>query len=60
MSLKQVLKKSLLCLVLGARAALGIHMSQEKVEELLHSMNQPRAEVTVSDGNDTALSEPRK
>jgi hypothetical protein len=35
-------------LLLGGRALFGISMSSEKIEELLYSNNQPRAEETVS------------
>lgn len=66
MSLERVLRKALLCLMLGARAMLGLHMSQEKIEELLYSTNQPRAEVTISEANEendlgsSSVTEPRK
>jgi hypothetical protein len=39
----------LLGLLLGGRSLFGISMSSEKIEELLYSNNQPRAEETVSD-----------
>ena len=40
----------LLGLLLGGRSIFGISMSSEKIEELLYSCNQPKAEETVSDG----------
>jgi len=42
-------KRILLGLLLGERSLFGISMSPEKIEELLYSNNQPRAEETVSD-----------
>jgi hypothetical protein len=40
----------LLGLLLGGRSLFGISMSSEKIEELLYSSNQPKAEETVSKG----------
>ena len=48
MSLKRILRKMLFGLMLGARSLFGISMSSEKIEELLFSSNQPRAEETIS------------
>jgi hypothetical protein len=42
----------LLGLLLGGRSLFGISMSSEKIEELLYSNNQPRAEETVSDNEE--------
>jgi hypothetical protein len=49
MSVKRILRRMLLGMVLGGRSLFGISMSSEKIEELLYSNNQPRAEETVSD-----------
>jgi hypothetical protein len=49
MSVKRILRRMLLGLLLGGRSLFGISMSSEKIEELLYSNNQPRAEETVSD-----------
>ena len=49
MSFKRILRRMLLGLLLGGRSLFGISMSSEKIEELLYSNNQPRAEETVSD-----------
>ena len=49
MSVKHILRRMLLGLLLGGRSLFGISMSSEKIEELLYSNNQPRAEETVSD-----------
>jgi len=49
MSLRGILRKILLGLLLGGRSLFGISMSSEKIEELLYSSHQPRAEEIVSD-----------
>ena len=49
MSVKRILRRMLLGMVLGGRSLFGISMSSEKIEELLFSSNQPRAEQTVTD-----------
>jgi len=49
MSVKRILRRMLLGLLLGGRSLFGMSMSSEKIEELLYSNNQPRAEETVSD-----------
>jgi hypothetical protein len=49
MSLKRILRKVFLALLLGGRSLFGISMSSEKIEELLFSMNQPRAEEVISE-----------
>jgi hypothetical protein len=47
MSLKLIMRKVLLASFLGWRAALGIGMSREEIEEVLYSNNQTRVEVTI-------------
>ncbi len=47
MSIKRYLRKILLCIVLGGGSVLQTRMSPEKIEEILHSMNQTRVEVVV-------------
>ena len=49
MSFRNILRKVFLCIALGGHSILGVGMSQEKIEELLHAMNQTRVEVTVGD-----------
>jgi hypothetical protein len=49
MLLRNVLRKIFLCIALGGHPVLGIGMSQQKIEELLHAMNQTRVEMTISD-----------
>ena len=50
MSFRNILRKVFLCIALGGHSVLGVGISQEKIEELLHAMNQTRVEVTI--GND--------
>lgn len=49
MSLRNFLRKAFLSISLGGHSVLGVGMSQEKIEELLHAMNQTRVEVTIDD-----------
>jgi len=49
MSIRNMLRKIFLCIALGGHSILGIGMSHEKIEELLHSMHQTRVEMTISD-----------
>jgi hypothetical protein len=49
MSIGRILRRIFLGLLLGGRSLFGISMSSEKIEELLFSSNQPRAEQTVAD-----------
>jgi hypothetical protein len=44
-----------LSIAIGGHSILGVGMSQEKIEELLHAMNQTRAELSVSDDRDRDL-----
>lgn len=49
MSFRNILRKVFLSIALGGHSVLGVGMSQEKIEELLHAMNQTRVEVTIGD-----------
>lgn len=49
MRIGRILRKLFLGLLLGGRSLFGISMSSEKIEELLYSSHQPRAEETISD-----------
>jgi hypothetical protein len=53
MLLRNVLRKIFLCIALGGHPVLGIGMSQQKIEELLHAMHQTRVEMTVSDDEES-------
>ena len=56
MSLGNILRKVLLCVALGGHPIFGAGMSQEKIEELLHAMNQTKVEVSIGDVEDTSPS----
>jgi hypothetical protein len=58
MSLRKILRKVFLCIALGGHSVLGVGMSQEKIEELLHAMNQTRVEVSI--GNDEETNDSKK
>jgi hypothetical protein len=49
MSLRNIVRKILLCFVLGGHSVLGIGISKEEIEEILHAMNQTKVEVTISE-----------
>jgi hypothetical protein len=40
-------------MALGGHPVFRIGMSQEKIEELLHAMNQTRVEMTISDDEES-------
>ena len=52
MSLRNLLRKVLLCIALGGHSIFAVGMSQENIEELLHAMLQTRIEVTIPDGDE--------
>ena len=52
MSFRNILRKVFLCVALGGHSVLGVGMSQEKIEELLHAMNQTRVEVTIGNNEE--------
>ncbi len=43
------LRKILLCLLLGMASLQGMPMRAEAIEELMHSMNEPRVELVIPD-----------
>jgi len=53
MSCRNILRRLFLCFALGGYSVCRLGMSQEKIEELLHAMNQTRVEMSVS-GQDGA------
>jgi hypothetical protein len=56
-SIRRILRKLFLSIAIGGHSILGVGMSQEKIEELLHAMNQTRVEVSVSDDERRDLKE---
>jgi hypothetical protein len=55
--MKRILRKLFLSIAIGGHSILGVGMSQEKIEELLHAMNQTRVEVSVADDENRDLKE---
>jgi hypothetical protein len=53
LSLCNLLRKVFLSIAPGGHSVLGVGMSQEKIEELLHVMHQTRVEVIISDDDET-------
>jgi hypothetical protein len=49
MSLRHRLRTILLCLVLEMGALTGVPMRPEEIEELMHTMNQPKVVHTIPD-----------
>jgi hypothetical protein len=49
MSFRNLLRKVFLAIALGGQSALGIGMSAEQIEELLHAMNQTNVEASIDD-----------
>ena len=49
MALRNLLRKVFLSIALGGHSVLGVGMSQEKIEELLHAMNQTRVEAIIDE-----------
>jgi len=54
MSVKLILRRFVMAFVLGGYSVLGIGMSREKIESLLHAMNQSHVELSISQADDEA------
>jgi hypothetical protein len=52
MSFKLIMRRVVMAFVLGGYSVLGIGMSREKIESLMHAMNQSNVELSVSDAED--------
>ncbi|HXM90892.1 MAG TPA: hypothetical protein VN974_05060 [Candidatus Dormibacteraeota bacterium] len=52
MSFKLMIRRLVVAFVLGGYSVLGIGMSREKIESLIHAMNQSNVELSSSDAND--------
>jgi hypothetical protein len=52
MSIKLILRRLVMAFVLGGYSVLGVGMSREKVESLMHAMNQSNVEVSISNDGD--------
>jgi hypothetical protein len=51
MSFKSIMRRLVMAFVLGGYAVLGVGMSREKIESLMHAMNQSNVELSVSDAD---------
>jgi hypothetical protein len=49
MSFKLIMRRFVMAFLLGGYSVLGIGMSREKIESLMHAMNQSNVELSVSD-----------
>jgi hypothetical protein len=52
MSIKLTLRRLVMAFVLGGYSVLGVGMSREKIESLMHVMNQSNVELSVSGADD--------
>jgi hypothetical protein len=52
MSFKKVLRRVLLCFVLGGHDVWGVKISREQIERLLFAVHQPKVEMTISDDDE--------
>ena len=52
MSFKLILRRLVMAFVLGAYSVLGVGTSREKIESLMHTMNQSNIELSISDAVD--------
>jgi hypothetical protein len=51
MSFKLIMRRLVMAFVLGGYSILGVGMSREKIESLMHAMNQSNVELSVSDAD---------
>lgn len=51
MSFKLIMRRLVMAFVLGGYLVLGIGMSREKIESLMHAMNQSNVELSISDAD---------
>jgi hypothetical protein len=51
MSFKLIMRRLVMAFVLGGYSVLGVGMSREKIESLMHAMNQSNIELSVSDAD---------
>jgi hypothetical protein len=49
MSFKLILRRLVMAFVLGGHSVLGVGMNREKIESLMHAMNQSNVELSISD-----------
>jgi hypothetical protein len=49
MSFKLLMRRLVMAFMLGGYSVLGIGISREKIESLMHAMNQSRVELSISE-----------
>lgn len=49
MSFKLMVRRIVVAFVLGGYSVLGVGMSREKIESLMHAMNQSNVQLSISD-----------
>jgi hypothetical protein len=52
MSFKLIMRRLVMAFVLGGYSVLGAGMSREKIESLMHAMNQSNVELSISTADD--------
>jgi hypothetical protein len=51
MSIKLIMRRLVIAFVLGGYSVLRVGMSREKIESLMHAMNQANIELSISDAD---------
>ena len=51
MSFKLIMRRLAMAFVLGGYAVLGVGMSRERIESLMHAMNQSHVESSIPDAD---------
>jgi hypothetical protein len=51
MSFKLIMRRLVMAFVLGGYSVLGVGMSRERIESLMHAMNQAHIELSVSNAD---------
>jgi hypothetical protein len=52
MSFQLIMRRLVMAFVLGGYSVLGVGMSREKIESLIHAMNQSHVELSISQADD--------
>ena len=52
MSVKLILRRFVMAFVLGGYSVLGVGMSREKIESLMHAMNESDVELSIPQADD--------
>jgi hypothetical protein len=52
MSFKLIMRRLVMAFVLGGHSVLGVGMSRETIESLMHAMNQSHVELSMANADD--------